>query len=66
MAMSNKKRRQILDALSAAAMEMLNEHCPAHKEGPPETWPEDEKKLWDVISEVEDRATKKIECVLAA
>lgn len=64
MKTSNKLRKQLLNAVSAATMTMLDEHCPSHKEGPPETWPDDEKKLWDMLSDLEHRANRNIEAVI--
>ncbi len=66
MKISNKLRKQILNGMSDAVRAMLDEHCPSHKDGPPDTWPDDEKKLWDVINEVEMRAARKIDAILCA
>ena len=61
---SNKLRHQLLSAVSAATMTLCNEHVPAHLDGPPETWPEDQKKLWDLITEAEHRCRRNIEAGL--
>ena len=64
MKTSKKLRNQILNSLSAAVLTMLDEHCPSHKDLPPEAWPDNEKQMWDIINEVESRASKKIDAVL--
>lgn len=65
MKTSKKLRNQILNAISAGTMSCLDEYCPFHKDGPPETWNDDEKKLWDQINEVERRAVEAVRHVLS-
>lgn len=62
---SMKLRKQLLDALSAGTMIVLDMHCPLQKQGfPPETWGDDEKRLFDIINEVECEAARQIEHAL--
>lgn len=62
---SKKLRRKILNALSAGTMVVLDRHCELQKQGnPPEMWDDEEKRLWDIINEVEHEAAKRIEIAL--
>jgi hypothetical protein len=65
MAVPKKTQKQILDAVATVAMEMYDQHYPAHKEGPPDSWPEHERKLWDLIGEMEYRAAAKLKVLFA-
>lgn len=64
MKISNKLRKQLEDAVGEAAKSVLNQHCPAHLDGPPEIWPDHEKDLWDLITETEYRVTKNVDALL--
>jgi len=66
MRTSLKFRRQILDAISAGTMSMLDEFFPFHKDSPPECWNNDEKKLWDLINEQEHRIVTEVNKVVEA
>jgi hypothetical protein len=61
---SEKLQKQLLHAVSAAVMSMCNEHVPDHTQGPPETWQEDQKKIWDLLNELDHRARRNISAVI--
>lgn len=63
MKISHKLGEALQEAVSAAAATLLNEHCPSHLEGPPETWREDEKRIWDLITDLEFRANQNIAAI---
>jgi hypothetical protein len=66
MKISNRFRKQILDRVSEAVMTIYDEHCPFHLEVGPEMWNEEQKKLWDIITETESRICSKLNSFLCA
>lgn len=66
MAISGKKRRQILNAISVATLEVLDAAAPEWTEGTPETWSKDTKAKFDLVSELEVKVSRAVERVLGA
>jgi hypothetical protein len=58
---SNKLRKQLLNSVSEGIMSMYDDYCPFHKEGPPDTWTDEQKRVWDMLTEAESRITQRIE-----
>lgn len=65
MAVSKKKRTQALNAISAAVMETLNEHVPGWNDGAPDTWDARTREKFDMLTEVERLAARKVNDVLS-
>jgi hypothetical protein len=61
---SNKSRKEILDAISAGCFDAIEEHIPEWKDGTPETWHEETKEKFDLIGDVEHKINKKLDTVL--
>lgn len=66
MAISGKKRRQVLNAVSVATLEVLDAVAPMWKEGTPETWDKETKEKFDLVSEVEVKVSRAVERALGA
>ena len=65
MAVSKKKRLQALNAISAAAIEVLDEFVPQWNDGAPDNWDAATRANFDLIGEVERRATRKVNDALS-
>lgn len=65
MAVSRKKRTQALNAISAAVLEILNEHVPEWNNGAPDNWDAGTREKFDLLTEVERRATRKVNDALS-
>ncbi len=61
---SKRKRRAILNAISAGAMAALKIHIPNYDEGPDE-WSNESRRLFDAIDCVEARACEEINKIFA-
>lgn len=64
MAISGKKRRQVLNAISGAALEVLDTVAPEWKDGAPETWERHTREKFDLITEVEVKVSRAVERML--
>lgn len=64
MAISGKKRRQVLNAISGATLEVLDAVAPEWKDGTPETWDRETKEKFDLITEMEVKVCRAVERVL--
>lgn len=60
-----KKRKQLIEALSATSLAVLEEHIPGWDQETPETLSSEQRKLFDVITDFERIAASKIAQVLA-
>lgn len=66
MKISNKLRNKILNGISAATMAALDHYCDFHKEGPPDTWTDEQKRLFDLINDMEHRISRKVDGVMTS
>lgn len=66
MAVSNKKRKQVKNALLQAACEMLRELAPESLDHAPESWEPETRRVFDLVMNFETKAGIAIDAVLAA
>lgn len=64
MKVTNKLRKAIQEAILAGMCEMIDRHCPEIKNNPPDTWDEDTRRRFDLITDVEAAMSKAVNKVL--
>lgn len=65
MALSNKKLRQVREAIASTSLEMLKEFAPESLEHAPESWCPETRQTFDLISDFETKACAAVNKVLA-
>ena len=66
MAVSNRKRRQVKEALSKEAYEILRELAPESLEHAPESWEPETRRIFDLVMNFQTKAGIAIDAVLIA
>ncbi len=65
MRVTGKVYREITDGIRQAVWEVLEKKCPSHKTRVPSCFPENERILWDAITDVECKIIAKVSTILA-
>lgn len=60
MAISQKKKEAIANAIRWAAIRSLDEHFPEWQQTPPEDMDAHQRKIFDAVADVERLATQKV------
>lgn len=59
-----KLRNAIRRAISEGMCEAIDYHCPEIKDNPPDTWDEDTRRRFDLITDVEARIAAHVDVTL--
>ncbi len=66
MKVTAKLRRAIKSAITEGMCKAIDLHCPEVDDNPPDTWDEDTRRRFDVITDVEAQISLAVDKVLAS